>query len=230
MAKLPVLVALRVAPTELRMRTTARMLGAVRREPFVFEDERYDYLCHHYNTTWRNERAVELPLAERVIERRSGARLLEVGNVLHNYLGDSRLPSGREIIDKYEVAAGVRNIDVMDHRLDEPYELIVSISTLEHVGWDEDPQDPTKAPRAIEKLHSWLAPGGELFVTMPLGHHPELDRRLLDGPPMFERLRFLRRVSSANRWVEAQAEEVRGTSYGSPYPFANAIAVGQSGI
>jgi hypothetical protein len=229
MAKLPLLVALRVAPAELRTRSTARVLGAVRREPFLFDGESYGYLLHHYNTTWRNERTVELPLATRVIERNRGARLLEVGNVLHNYLGDSHLSPEREIIDKYELAPGVRNIDVMDHRPEQPYDLIVSISTIEHVGWDEDPQDPAKAPRAIEKLHSWLAPGGELLVTMPLGHHPELDRRLLDGPPMFERLRFLRRLNAGNRWVEAEAEEVRGTRYASPFPFANAIAVGQSG-
>ncbi len=230
MAKLPLLVALRIAPAELRTRTTARLLSAVRREPFLFDGESYGYLLHHYNATWRNERTVELPLATRAIERHRGARLLEVGNVLHNYLGDSQLCPEREIIDKYELAPGVRNIDVIDHRPEQPYELIVSISTLEHVGWDEEPQDPAKASRAIEKLHSWLAPKGELFVTMPLGHHPELDRRLLDGPPMFERLRFLRRLSAGNRWVEAQAEEVRGADYGSPFPFANAIAVGQSGV
>ncbi len=229
MSRLPLLVALRIAPTELRTRTTARVLRMRRRQPFVFDGESYSYLQHHYNTTWRNERTVEIPLAARALERHRGARSLEVGNVLHNYISDSRLPPGREIIDKYELAAGVRNIDVIDHAPEQPYELIVSLSTLEHVGWDEDPQDPTKASRAIERLHSWLAPNGELLVTIPLGHHPELDRRLLDGPPMFERLSFLRRVSSNNRWVEAHAEEARGARYGSPFPFANAIAVGQSG-
>jgi SAM-dependent methyltransferase len=228
MPRLPLLVALRIAPTELRTRTTARVLRVRRRDPFIFDGERYRYLLHHYNMTWRNERTVELPLAARVLERHPGARMLEVGNVLHNYLDDSHIPARREIVDKYELAPGVRNIDVIDHHPDEPYDLIVSISTLEHVGWDEDPRDPTKSPRAIELLHSWLAPGGELLVTVPLGHNPELDRRLLDGPPMFERLRFLRRVSSGNRWVEAQADEVRGTLYGSPFPFANALAVGQS--
>jgi hypothetical protein len=223
-------VALQAAPTELRTRTTARVLRVWRRAPFVFDGERYSYLLHHYNATWRNERTVEVPIAARVLERHRGARLLEVGNVLHNYLGDAHLPSGREIIDKYELASAVRNIDVMDHSPHEPYEVIVSISTIEHVGWDEEPQEPTKAAQAIERLHSWLAPGGELLVTMPLGHNPELDRRLLDGPPMFERLRFLRRIGSDNRWVEAQAEEVRGSRYGSPFPFGNAIAVGQSGV
>jgi hypothetical protein len=230
MPKLPLLVALRVAPTELRTRTTARTLRLLRREPFVFDGERYDYLFHHYNRTWCNERTVELPIAARVLARHRDAKMLEVGNVLHNYLNSFQLPPGREVVDKYELGPGVSNIDVADHHPAEPYGLILSISTMEHVGWDEDPRDPTKAPRSIEKLHSWLAPGGELLVTVPLGHNPGLDRRLLDGPPMFERLRFMRRLNAANRWVEAEAEEVRGISYGSPFPFANAIAVGQSGI
>jgi hypothetical protein len=230
MARLPLAVALRVAPTELRTRTTARVLRLSRRQPFVFDDERYSYLIHRYNLTWRNERTVEVPIAARVLERRRGARLLEVGNVLHNYLDESHLPPGRDVIDKYEVAPGVRNLDVSDHRPDEPYQMIVSLSTLEHVGWDEEPRDPPKAMVAIERLHSWLAADGELLVTVPLGHNPELDRRLLDGPPLFERLRFLRRVSTDNRWVEARPDEVRGTRYGSPFPFGNAIAVGQSGL
>jgi hypothetical protein len=201
-----------------------------RRDPFVFEGDSYRYLFHHYNTTWRNERTVEVPLAARVLERHPSARTLEVGNVLHSYLGERHLSPAREIIDKYELAPGVRNIDVIDHEPSEPYEVIVSLSTLEHVGWDESPQDPSKAMRAIERMHGWLEPGGELLVTVPLGHHPELDRRLVDGPPLFERLRFLRRAGRDNRWVQAEAEEVRGARYGIPEPFANALAIGQSGV
>lgn len=229
MSRLPLLTALRIAPTEARTRATARVLRARCRTPFVFDGERYDYLFHHYNTTWRNERTVEVPLAARMLRSRNGARMLEIGNVLHNYLGEDDLPAGRVIVDKYEVAPGVRNIDVVDHRPESAYDTIVALSTLEHVGWDEEPQDPAKAAAAIERIHTWLAPGGRLLVTVPLGHHPELDRRLLDGPPMFERLHFMRRVSAENRWTQADAAEVRGARYGSPFPFANAIAIGRSG-
>ena len=37
------------------------------------------------------------------------------------------------------------------------YDLIVTISTLEHVGWDEEPRDPSKVLRAIENLKSCYA-------------------------------------------------------------------------
>jgi hypothetical protein len=228
MSRLPLLTALRIAPKEARTRTTARVLRACCRTPFVFDGERYDYLFHHYNTTWRNERTVEVPLAARVLAGHRGARMLEIGNVLHNYLGEDELPAGRMIVDKYEVAPGVRNMDVVDHRPESTYDMIVAISTMEHVGWDEEPQDPAKAAAAIERIHTWLAPKGQLLVTVPLGHHPELDRRLLDGPPLFGQLHFMRRVSAENRWTQADAVEVRGARYGSPFPFANAIAIGRS--
>jgi hypothetical protein len=228
MPRLPLRVALRSAPTELRMRTTARVLRARRREPFVFDGEQYAYLFHHCNTTWLNERTVEIPLATRLLERRQGARMLEVGNVLHNYLAEPLLPAERDVVDKYEVAPGVSNIDIVDHHPAEPYGVIVAVSTMEHVGWDEEPRDPPKAALAIERLHTWMALGGELLVTIPLGYNPELDTRLLDGPPLFERLGFLRRQTADNRWVEADAEQVRGARFASPFPFANALAVGRS--
>ena len=228
MSRHPLLTALRIAPTDLRTRATARVLRAYRRELFVFAGESHRYLFHHHNTTWRNERAIEVPLAARALERHRGERTLEVGNVLSNYLGKRHLSGGRDIIDKYEPAPGVRNIDVLEHDPFEPYGLIVCVSTVEHVGWDEAPRDAAKATRAIELMHSWLAPGGELFVTVPLGYHPSLDRRLIDGAPLFDRLGFMRRIDPENRWVEAPAAEVRGARYGSPYPCANAIAVGLS--
>jgi hypothetical protein len=219
---------LQIAPHELRMRGTARLLSLRRREPFFFAGECHRYFFHHYNTTWLNERTIEIPLASRVLQRHRGERTLEVGNVLSNYLDKRRYSPRHEIIDKYEPAPGVRNIDVMEHQPAAQYGLIVSISTVEHVGWDEAPRDTTKAVRAIELMRRWLAPGGELFVTFPLGHHPTLDRSLVDGTQLFDRLGFMRRVDAENRWVEAQAAEVRGARYGSPYPFANAIAVGLS--
>jgi SAM-dependent methyltransferase len=227
-SRLPLNVAIRAAPAELRVRATARVERLRPRQPFQFDGQDYDYLVHHYNTTWRNERAVEIPLATRVLQRRPGARMLEVGNVLRNYLAPSELPPGRVVVDRYEPGEGVLNADVVDYDPSERFDLVVSISTLEHVGRDEEPKDPTKVLAAIERMHGWLAPGGELFVTVPLGYHPELDERMLRAPPLFDRLDFLRRVSADNRWVQADAEEVRGTRFASPFPAANALAVARS--
>jgi hypothetical protein len=53
--------------------------------------------------------------------------------------------------------------------------LIVSISTLEHVGWDEEDKNPVKVLQAIEILKSLLAPLGKIVVTLPLGYNPIID-------------------------------------------------------
>lgn len=58
------------------------------------------------------------------------------------------------------------------------YDWIVSISTMEHVGHDEEPKDPGAAARAIHHLRSLLASGGEMLVTVPGGYNPALDRAL----------------------------------------------------
>lgn len=70
--------------------------------------------------------------------------MLEVGNVLSHYF-----PIHHDIVDKYEVCPGVINQDIADFLPQEKYDLILSISTVEHVGWDEQPQEPTKLLQVI---------------------------------------------------------------------------------
>jgi hypothetical protein len=58
---------LRTASNELRMRGTARLPSLRGHEPFFFAAERHRYFFHHYNTTWLNERTIEIPLAAGVL-------------------------------------------------------------------------------------------------------------------------------------------------------------------
>lgn len=121
-----------------------------------------------FNVTIENERAVEIPLARDFINRQTG-RGLEIGNVLSHYLSP-----WWTTVDKYEQNHGVLNLDVMDLR--GYFNWVVSISTLEHVGYDEHPRDTTKAIAAIEHLRSMVLDGGEMMISIPTGHHPLLDR------------------------------------------------------
>lgn len=187
----------------------------------AFDGATYRYLQHAYNFAWKNERTVEVPLAQRVLEAHTGQRVLEVGNVLSHYGA-----VGHDVLDKYEAAPGVRNEDVVDFRPKEPYDLVVSVSTLEHVGWDEHPREPGKVGRAVANLRDHgLAPGGLLWVTMPLGWNPEADA-IAFAPAPFTTRQYLLRVTRLNRWREAKAEEVRGARYDAPFPCANAVFVG----
>jgi hypothetical protein len=116
-------------------------------------------------------------------------------------------------VDKYEQASGVIHADVVDYEPGRRYDLIATISTLEHVGWDEEPRDPEKFLRAVEHLATLLAPGGTLLVTLPLGYNPEVDRFLADGRVPFTSVGYLKRDSRDNVWHEASWSEVAGTAY-----------------
>ena len=191
-----------------------------RPEPFTFRGERLTPFWHPHTVTWKNERAVEIPIARSLLDRARGGRVLEAGNVLSHYF-----PVAHEVVDKYEAAPGAIREDIVDFRSGRAYDLILCISTLEHVGWDESPRDPDKLLRAAEHLRGLLAPGGALAVTLPLGYNPRLDELLEGGRlPFTERHHYLR--TSPRGWREAAWEEVCGARYGTPYPSANGLVVG----
>lgn len=198
-------------------RASSRLL----RRRFNFAERSYPYFIHAYLTTWRTERSIEIPLALDALDRHQGGRVLEIGNVLGHY---GRGP--HDVVDKYEHAEGVLNVDVLDYRPSASYDLVLAVSTLEHVGFDEpEPHDPHKPQRALEHLASLLVPGGELLVTLPLGYNPHADEALAAGRLRFDELGFLKRVSSGT-WRQVSAGEVAAARYGKPYPFANAVAIG----
>ncbi len=191
---------------------------------FTLDNRRYDYFFHRYCTTWRNERVVEVPVAMREVERRSGKRILEVGNVLSHYFDFPH-----EIIDKYEKGAGVKNVDVVDFTPMVKYDLIVTISTLEHVGFDETPKDPDKVIRALENLKSMLAPGGLLVATLPLGYNAGMDALLKSGTLAFDRGFCLKKTGRGNGWVEAGMDIVGASEYDHAGTSANALFIGVVG-
>jgi hypothetical protein len=208
---------LRVRPT-LYARWLLLRLAA--RETFVFQGREYRYFHHPYNVTWTNERAVEVPIIRRAIEEAGATRLLEIGNVLGHYF---RL--GHDVVDKYESGAGILNRDIVDFRPQAPYDLIVSISTLEHVGWDEDDRDAGKIPRAVEHIRTLLAPGGRAIITLPLGYNPYLDELVSAGALDFDRAYFLLRVAE-REWREVDRADLGRPAYGSPFPGANGLVIG----
>ena len=216
-----------IAPIGERLRAAAREEGAVRagarlggwalryaagrlrppRGSFTFAGHSYDYVADPHNFTWMHERAVEIPLARALVEEARG-RVLEVGHVLGHYG-----VTGHEVVDKYERAPGVRNADVLDLDRGERYELIVSVSTLEHVGIDDEPRDPARAVAAVEHLRALLAPGGRLFATIPAGYNPALDAALGAGSLPFDDVRAMVRAGSGMRWRERAPAEALAQPY-----------------
>lgn len=173
---------------------------------FAFDGERLPYFYDRYNLTWLNERAVEVPLARRALAR--GGRVLEVGNVLGHY-GHR----GHEVVDKYERAPGVRNMDVLDLDPDANWDVVISISTVEHVGVDDEPSDPRRAIDAVRLLAGAVAPGGELLISVPVGYNPVLDRALLAGEVTGVRVDGLLRTAPGPHWRQASREEAAAAGY-----------------
>jgi len=196
----------------------------VRLVRFTFQGHSLRYFHHPYNETWVHERAIEVPIVKMATDEYSPDQILEVGNVLSHYF-----PVRHTIVDKYEESCRVLNEDVVDYAPSRTFQLIISISTLEHVGWDELPRDIEKVDQAVTNLKRLLAHDGTLLVTVPLGHNLYLDKRLIEGPPLFEKQFYCRRTSQLNLWEEAGKEEVRLARYGSPYPFANGLVIGVCG-
>jgi hypothetical protein len=212
---------LRFHSRRIRLAATARLLELLAlNRSFQVENKRYTYLFHPHTTTWRNERCVEIPLAAEVLNEWAGKRILEVGNVLGHFM-----PIAHDVLDKYEHGDGVINEDVLDFTPAAPYDLILSISTLEHVGWDETELEPDKVRAALTRLTAILAPGGRLWLTVPRGYHRYLDRYVDEGTLPFTHLAFLRRTTRRD-WHQVRHEDVKGIPYGVGFEGAIALMIG----
>lgn len=194
----------------------------IRKTPktFTFLGRTHRYLTALYNATYTNERSVEVPITMSLIKAYHGKRILEVGNVLSHYLVFPHV-----IVDKYESAVGVINEDILNYRADEKFDLIISISTLEHIGWDETPRDDTKIPKTLENLKSLVKPGGQIIITIPIGQNPVLDNLVRKRSIAFDKQYYMKRISRSNLWSETSEEEAYSSKYGSPYQYGNAIMI-----
>ncbi len=175
---------------------------------FVLDGRRYSYAHCHYKLSWLTERAVEVPVTQAVVDAHAGRRVLEVGNVLSHFR-----PQNHVVVDKYEHAPGVLNRDAVDLADLGSFDLIVAISTLEHVGWDERPREPGKAVEAAHALRRLLAPGGTLVITVPAGYNPALDAALRDGTIALSASAALRRVGRSRFWEDVAPEDVWSAPY-----------------
>lgn len=198
-----------------------QLIRRPRLRTFTFQGETYEYFYHPYNHTWNNERIVEIPVARRFVEQAVGKRVLEVGNVLPHYF-----MTMHDVVDKYEYARGVINEDIVRFTPEQNYDLILCVSTIEHVGWDEHPKEPEKILTALQKMRQMLRSGGTLVVTMPIGQNPFLDQYLKSKRIPFTEVFFLKRISKENEWREVRFDEARDAKYNEPFPFTNVLAVG----
>ena len=167
---------------------------------FGFHGMQYKYFINRYNKTWRNERAVEIPIVKHFL-RNHYERTLEVGNVTKNYYKNNYT-----VIDKYEKGPEVNNMDILDYNQKEKYEKIIAISTLEHVG--KDIEKPELAIDAIKHLKTLLAYSGEMLITIPAGFNTPLEESLFNlGMEVYGL------VEENGIWHECDPKKLNGITY-----------------
>ena len=118
------------------------MVPLLRERHFKFRGGLLPCFYAHYNVTWCNERAVEVPLGQWYLEQAApeAGRVLEVGHVLGHYGNHDHA-----VLDKYETAAGVINEDITTWQTEERFDLILSISPLNTLAL-------TTMPRAVRRI------------------------------------------------------------------------------
>ena len=182
---------------------------------FTLNGERYSYQrkCHAPDS----ERRVEMPIISKLLQQHKGNRILEIGNVMHRITSVKR-----DVVDLHE--RGCINSDITDYTPPHLYDLIVSISTLEHIGYKDNMH---RAVKAAQRLPELLAKNGRLAVTWPLAYNHTLDYAAFSGRLPFTPF-YMKRVNRENEWRQAPLREVENTQYNRPYPSANAIIVGMN--
>lgn len=180
---------------------------------FTFDGRLIDLYDHPYNVTAANERSIEIPLVMGFLDEHSERPLLEVGNVLAHYgFGD-----GHDIVDLYERAPGVRNIDVFD--VTGAWPVVVSISTVEHISL---------AVEAIAHMRTLVASGGHLLITAGLGQHPRLDDAIYTGALGADRAVVFAR--HGDHWVQRHpADHDAWMPYDWTTPTARSVWIGKWG-
>lgn len=207
----------------LRVAFAPLILRTLKPAAFVFQGRTLETFYHPYNMTWATERMVEVPIIREYLRKAAGANILEIGNVLSHYG-----PVSHVVLDKFERGPGVINEDILNYNPGCKYDLIVSISTFEHIGYDDESEIPS-AQKIQEALHcsrGLLGIQGRLVISVPIAYNPDLDALIRDENLGMAAETYLRRVASRD-WRACSKEEALRCRFGKPFPYGNALLVAE---
>ena len=207
----------------LRILFAPWIISRLPKAEFQFDGRRFPLFYHRHNMTWANERAVEIPIARSLLDQYRNREILEVGNVMAHYF-----PIHHTVIDKYETGAKIINEDIIGFTTNDKFSLILSVSTFEHIGFDDesDGHSGKKIRDAVACCRRLLDVHGRLVVTVPLGYNADLDRMVADNNLDCKRTLFLQRTGPL-AWRETDRDTVLDNQYGRPFPYANALMVAE---
>jgi hypothetical protein len=206
----------------LRTLFAPMIIPTLPKKTFSFRGQDLPYLYHRYNMTWASERCVEVPIVRSFMTQHNAAATLEVGNVLSHYG-----PISHDVLDKFEKGERVINEDILQFKPTTRYQLIVSISTFEHIGFDDEAEGSSadKILAAVNACRGLLEARGRVVITAPIGYNPELDD-LLRRNALGAKESYLKMYARLD-WRECSKEEALRCKYKNPFPYANAIVVAE---
>jgi len=198
---------------------------------FKFAGMELPYLKHVYNNTDKNMRTVEVPIINELVRRfdESGQRRLthqlEIGNVLSHYYYTY---THMTVVDRYEkrynrTAAVYVQEDFMEYYPAGLFDLIVSISTIEHISHGKYVKDSTKIWQPYEiisHIRELLWPKGIAYVTVPVRYNARLDKYLLEGHIGANLMGCMHRISDENEWEECSLAQAFETDKHRPPGYA----------
>ena len=188
---------------------------------FEFDNNELDVFFNKYRTTWANERMIEIPLFHYLVEKYCDKRILEVGNVLPHYFDVNH-----DVLDKYEQGENVINEDIAQYKPEINYDIIISISTFEHIGYDEDQLRPEKIFEVIEHLKNMLNPNGKIIFSIPIAYNPYLDEFIFHNRINLNDEQYYTRKRKFNKWEKTDRQTAADSDYGNPYYCASTILIG----
>ena len=195
-----------------------------------------------------DERAIEIPWS--LARYRGEPRVLDVGYAFAEpaYLAGLTGLGATELVGvdlaRAEVP-GLRSVVADIRELpfpDESFELAFCISTLEHVGRDNEVYDVDAArdesgdESALRELRRVLGKDGRLLVSVPTGEREDQGWQIVRTPEdwiaLFERSGFLvyedeLYVRAAEGWRSATLDEARAARYGAGGPGAGAVLLAE---
>jgi hypothetical protein len=194
------------------------VLPPSRKQQFVLRGKKLKYITSQYNQSTYNERSVEVAVGLDAVKNHQN--ILEIGAVLPHY----RKPTW-DVVDKFELGKGIQNVDIIDFKPKQKYDYIISLSTFEHIGYDDTVKDQKKAYEAVEhvKKHC-LKKGGTFLMSLPIGYNPHIHPYLKKNLFNMDRIVYLKRVNWHNEWQEVANLDIDEVRYSSPYNNANALA------
>ena len=196
-----------------------------------YKGSKINQIYDDYNNAFLNERSIEVPLCLHLINTFAktfhNPKILEVGNTLVHY---EKNRIDRLTIDKYEKYPGVTNIDIIDFKDKTTFDIVFSISTLEHVGFDyKETLENIKFNQAVEKCISLLSSQGLFIVTLPIFYRSEVDTFIFADKRFLKKI-FLRRRDFQNNWELSKEKDILKNKdilkYNKKFPCANALFIG----